>query len=223
MKTLWLEARANKTFLIAENALKELPKELALFTTVQYMDSFEPIKAQLEKAGIKVHVIDGKHTKYSGQILGCETIKSDVPAFLYVGDGLFHPQALMMQNEKPVFAYDPRSETLVIIDEKDIEKTKKKIKGAILKFLTANEIGVIITTKPGQNRRKDAEKLKQMIEAKGKTCYFFLCDNVDFSQLENFPFVEVWVNTACPRIAIDEYEKFNKPVINIDDVLELDL
>ena len=61
MKTLWLEARANKTFLIAEKALKELPKELALFTTVQYMDSFEPIKAQLEKAGIIIHVIDGKH------------------------------------------------------------------------------------------------------------------------------------------------------------------
>ncbi len=222
MKTLWLEARANKTFLLSKEVIKALPKELALFTTVQYINSFEAIKAQLEKAGIKVHIIDGKHTKYSGQILGCETIKCDVPAFLYVGDGLFHPQALMMQNEKPVFAYDPRTETLVIIDEKDIEKTKKKIKGAILKFLTADEIGVIITTKPGQNRLKDAEKLKQKIEAKGKTCYFFLCDNVDFSQLENFPFVEVWVNTACPRIAIDEYEKFNKPVVNIDDVIGLE-
>lgn len=221
MKTLWLEARANKKIKLAEEAIKQLPKELALLTTIQFMDSFEGIKKQLEDSGIEVKVFQGKHTKYPGQILGCETMKYDASAFLYIGDGLFHPQALMMENNKPVFAYDPRNEKLVRIEEEDIEKIKKKIKGAILKFLDSKEIGIIITTKPGQNQSKKAEQLKEKF--KDKNCYFFMCDNVDFGQLENFPFIEVWVNTACPRIAIDEQEKFNKPVVNVDDILELEL
>jgi len=40
-------------------------------------------------------------------------------------------------------------------------------------------------------------------------------DTLDFSQLENFNFVECFVNTACPRL-IDDYDKFHKAILNID-------
>ena len=54
---------------------------------------------------------------------------------------------------------------------------------------------------------------------KEKNCYIFAFDTLDFSQIENFPFVECWVNTACNRI-LDDYGKFPKPLIDLADLEE---
>ena len=45
----------------------------------------------------------------------------------------------------------------------------------------------------------------------------FAFDTLDFNQIENFPFVQCWVNTACSRI-LDDYEKFPKPLVDISDI-----
>ena len=52
-----------------------------------------------------------------------------------------------------------------------------------------------------------------------KKFYFFVDNTISYGQLENFPFVEVWVNTACPRIGLDDQEAFRKGVLNLKDVL----
>jgi diphthamide biosynthesis enzyme Dph1/Dph2-like protein len=44
---------------------------------------------------------------------------------------------------------------------------------------------------------------------------------VEFQELENFPFIEVFVNTACPRIGLEDQKKFPRPVVNLADVEEL--
>ena len=67
--------------------------------------------------------------------------------------------------------------------------------------------------KKGQGRMQDALKLKK--ELKDKNVFIFMFETLDFNSLENFPFIDVWVNTACPRI-MDDWEKINKPVVNID-------
>ena len=41
---------------------------------------------------------------------------------------------------------------------------------------------------------------------------------VAFAELENFPFIECFVNTACPRIAYDEADKIGKAVVNVDEI-----
>ena len=41
-------------------------------------------------------------------------------------------------------------------------------------------------------------------------------------QLENFNFIDVWVNTACPRVSFDDQEKFVKGVINLNDALSVE-
>ena len=52
-----------------------------------------------------------------------------------------------------------------------------------------------------------------------KKFYYFIDNVVSFDQLENFNFIEVWVNTACPRVGFDDQEKFAKGVINLNDAL----
>ena len=93
---------------------------------------------------------------------------------------------------------------------------KKKVKGAKLKFLTSKNIGVLISIKPGQNQMKKALKLKQ--KYKNKEFYFLIADTISFTQLENFPFIDCFINTACPRISFDDSQKIGKPIINIEDI-----
>ena len=72
----------------------------------------------------------------------------------------------------------------------------------------------MITTKPGQNNLKKALELKA-----DKNIYYFLDDTINFAELENFNFIDCWVNTACPRIAYDDSIKIAKPIINIGELI----
>ena len=86
-----------------------------------------------------------------------------------------------------------------------------------MKFLTADNIGIINTVKPGQEQLFTSYALEERYS--DKNFYHFLDDNVSFDQLENFPFIEVWVNTACPRIGFDDQEKFARGIINVNDAI----
>jgi 2-(3-amino-3-carboxypropyl)histidine synthase len=221
MKTFFIEARYKGKVELPAEVIELLPKKIALFTTVQFLDSIAEIKKQLEKKGKKVLLIKTEHTKYPGQLLGCNIKKfsEDFDAFLYIGDGMFHPKALILKNPKPAFAYNPFSKEYVKLEPKDAEAMRKKNEGAKLKFLNSKEIGVLISTKPGQQQIKKAYELEK--EYANKNFYFLLFDTIDFAELENFPFIECFVNTACPRISYDESEKIRKPVVNVDDLSDL--
>lgn len=218
MKTIFIEARADIKVKLPDKFIDILPKKIALFTTVQFLDSKDNIIKQLQENKRKVYAIKPKHCVYECQILGCaiEKFEQDFDAFLYVGDGMFHPKALMLKNEKPVFVYNPFSKTFCRLLKKDIEKLQKKQKGALLKFYASKEIGVLITTKPGQFKLKEAEKLKE--KYKDKNFYFLAADTIDFNSLEDFPFIECFVNTACQRIAYDDSIKIFTSIINIEDI-----
>ncbi|MFA6889166.1 MAG: diphthamide synthesis protein [Candidatus Woesearchaeota archaeon] len=221
MKTLFLEARVKINIQLTAEQIKQLPKDIALFTTVQFIDSLNAIKHQLEAAGIAVTIPKAKHTRYAGQILGCEFIASDAKAFLYVGDGIFHPQAIAVKNNKPIYCYNPYTKQMILFDRKDIDTIVKKHKIAIIKFLEADTIGIIVSAKPGQQWLKRAVEFKKKCNAKEKKTYIFMANTIDFVQLNNFPFVQCWVNSACPRIGLDDKNKVDKPIVNLEDVFSL--
>ncbi len=50
-----------------------------------------------------------------------------------------------------------------------------------------------------------------------KTTLFALRE-VTPEALMQFPTVEVFVNTACPRISLDDASKFLKPVLTLDEI-----
>jgi len=221
MKTLFIEARSNIEIKLPSFAYSKLPKNIALLTTVQHIHKINEVKKQLEKNKKKVSLLKGKHSKYKGQILGCDVLhlkpNKNIQAFLYIGTGVFHPKELLLTQEKPVFIYNPVSKKFYELDKKEIASIKKRKKGAYLKFLSSKSIGVIISIKPGQYNLKQALKLKQ--KYKNKRFFYLLFDTVDLNELENFPFIECFVNTACPRIAYDDAIKTKKSIINIEDVL----
>lgn len=213
MKTVFISAKVD---LDVEKAVKVamplLPKKVGLAMTIQLTGQMQKAKAILEQAGKEVVV--------TGQVLGCNpsaVMKDDVDAYLYVGSGRFHPMGIAVKTQKPVIIADPADNSAVELPKEDVEKVIKKNRGALLKFYAAKEVGVIVTIKPGQENMIRAMKMKEMFP--DKNIHIFICDELPFGQLENFPFVEVWVNTACPRIGTDDFEKSVKPMLNFEDIV----
>jgi 2-(3-amino-3-carboxypropyl)histidine synthase len=219
MDVFYIPVNAEAKAALDEKAIDALPDRICLAASVQFVSQLPEIRKALEAKGKKTSLVEAKHAALPGQILGCgwEGLKfdEDADAFLYIGDGMFHPKALMMAAEKDVFVLDPINNSFEKLDRKIIEALQKKAKVALVKFLHAENIGVLLTTKPGQMRLNEALGLKKRFP--DKKFYYLASDTIDFSQLENFSFVECFVNTACNRL-IDDWEKFPKPVLNIADL-----
>jgi 2-(3-amino-3-carboxypropyl)histidine synthase len=192
MKILHIPAKA----IVAINLSKiKLKGKTGMLTTAQHLD--------------KVKVIKKENFTFLGQVLGCnaKNAKGEYDQFLYIGSGKFHPIRIALETNKPVFTYNPFTKQFKEIDNKEITKIKRRIKGSYLKYLNAKKIGIITTTK-GQNFNKD-------FNFKNKKVYYFMCNNIT-NQIENFPDIEVWVNTACPRLAYEG--EFNASIINMEDL-----
>jgi 2-(3-amino-3-carboxypropyl)histidine synthase len=209
MKTHHLEAKA--TLQKVDFDTKELPKKIGIVTTIQYIGEMKKVIDHLWKHEIKAVV--------AGQVIGCDasaalTVSKDVDAFLYVGSGEFHPIGVALQAGKQVFVLHPESMKIRRIAEADIERIRKKKQGMLVKFHTSTNIGVLLTTKQGQGVVQGGIKKVQDIEKKypNKKFYYFICDTLNFMEIENFPFIECWINTMCPRVVEDI------KVLNLQDI-----
>ncbi len=216
MKTLFIEAKSDAEIIPNKEDIDSLPDTIGIITTVQHAHKIDSL-IEFLKENNKSYVINQGKQK-SGQILGCdvsnaESIKDKVDCFLYIGSGKFHPIYAALKTDKDVYCFNPLNKQFFQIDKDEIEKIKKKIKGAKIKFLSSTEIGVLISTKPGQYNLKKAKKLKE--KYKDKNFYFFIFDTLRKEELENFNFVECFVNTACPRIKEDD---LGKTIINFEDL-----
>jgi 2-(3-amino-3-carboxypropyl)histidine synthase len=144
---------------------------------------------------------------------------------LYVGDGLFHPKALLLsqikkKDMKPVVLFDPISNVVKEIDYSTVEKQIQRQKANLKLFLNANTLGIMVTTKPGQQYFKWAKELKEKLNNEGKKAYIFIDNTYNLNNLENYPFIEAWVNTACPRIGTDDITTIEQPMINIREAFD---
>ncbi len=217
MKRLFIEGKYTGNLILPKELLDKLPNKLVLAMPVQFLDLLDSIKEQLKTAGKEMTLFQSKHGKHPGQALGCaiETFPGDYEAFLYIGDGKFHPTALLYNNEQKVYCYNPFNENIEVLESSYIERVHKRMKGQLAKFLISDNIGILVTTKSGQNRKDKAEKLRIKLEEKGKTVFVFTADEINFNSLENFNFIDVWINTACPRI-VEDFK-----CLNINDLEEI--
>ena len=216
MELIFIDAKYKKKVKLG-NIIKKLPKKIGLITTIQFVDSIKDMKKELENENFEVFISKGIQENY-GQLLGCESsaalsINKNVEAYLYVGTGKFHPINVAMQTEKTVFTFNPFTKEFETMDKKHIEKIKSRKTGAMLKYLNSENIGIIVTTKPGQCDFDKAIKLKKKLIKNGKNAFIFMDNTYNLQSLEDFNFIEAWVNTACPRIVEDI------TCVNINDLI----
>jgi len=232
MKLVLIDAKYKGRVKLPKKALDILKKynKVAVYTTTQFNHKLQGVLKQLKDNGINFVSSQPERTNAKFQILGCDMyhgnmkLPKDVDAYLYVGDGRFHPNALLFQEadsgkNKPVIMFDPPNRKVHVLGRKDIQKVLNKKKGNIKRFLMANKIGVVVTTKPGQEHFHYFKKLEK--KYKNKEFYVFIGDMISFSEMENFPFIQAWVNTACPRIGAEDIMNTDKAVVNAEEALRL--
>ncbi len=161
----------------------EMTGRVGLVATVQYMD-----------------LLDALHDSViGGQVLGCNAsnalrITKDVDCFLFIGEGRFHPIRIAQETGKPVFVASGEK-----IDAEEIAVMERRKKGRQLKYLHASKVGILQTLKAGQ-RFGNVQAIREKVVADGKTPYVFLDDTFDLASLENFNDIDIFINTACPRL-----------------------
>lgn len=207
MKNLFIDVKYTGKIEFPLSLIEKTPKRLVIACSIQYLDYISELQQFLQENGKTVSVFISRHGQHPGQILGCDIFSFDVEggfdAFVYLGDGLFHPTALLFNNKKSVYIYNPMSEQITTLDSTYLEKIHKQKMGMLSKFIEAKKVGVLVTRKPGQNQSKAVSEFRRQMEGKGKEIYVFLADHVDVAGLEDFNFIDAWVNTACPRIVQD--------------------
>ncbi|MBI2663281.1 diphthamide biosynthesis enzyme Dph2 [Candidatus Woesearchaeota archaeon] len=201
----------------------EIYKNIGLVSSVQHIHQLEIVKDILEKNNKKV-VIPGNKGRafYKGHILGCEysgskLIQNEVDCFLVLGNK-FHSLGLALSVDKKVFLLDPINKEF-----HDLDFEKKKIilrrMNLIEKARNSHKFGIIISMKSGQQNFSVAENIKKKLKKYDKEAFIVTMNNVTNEQLVNFYDIEVFVNTSCPRISVEDTDRFDKPVINYTELL----
>ena len=214
-KTIFIPAKAIVSIEPLIEKIKEQFKnrKTGLIAAVQFLDYLQELKRECSNAII------------GGQILGCNInnalkIKNKVDCFIFVGSGEFHPLEVALRTSKPVYIANPVTNEITQIPDEEVEAIKKQRKGKLLKFISAETVGVLVSAKRGQYRLKNALELKKRFSKefkindyriKPKETYVFIFDTLRAEELDNFPAVECWINTACPRIE-------GKSIINLEDL-----
>ena len=235
----FLQAKYKSDFFIPKDFEKKVKKafgdgkkKLGLFCAVQFLDNLIEVEVFLKAIGYEVVKSKPSRASKAGQILGCDSYAHNlnmdldsIDGFVYVGDGYFHPNALLFVQENrdrkiPVVVLNVRQDKVEFFDVSSVEKYFKKRKGNLMKFYSSDVIGVFVSSKWGQEFKDSALKLKGMYPE--KSFYFFAGDNFLEFEFENFNFVECFVNTACPRIGQDDVLRHSKPVVNIADIWKLE-
>ncbi len=224
--TLYIEARATlKVDSTVEKALPLMEKwrRIGLVTTVQHVQTLDEVREMIIRSGKTVVVGDTRRLSYPGQVVGCDysnaiSIAKDVDAFLFIGGGQFHALGVALATSKPTVVADPFDGTAFSVDP-EAEKILKQRWAAIEEAKKAKNFGIIIGIKPMQKRLEEALQIKEKLEQAGKVANLLAAREITPEVLMEFPSVDAFVNTACPRISLDDAARFKKPVLTTNETL----
>ncbi len=219
LPTLYIEARMPTDQLrVVERALPELKfKRVGLLTTVQHIAHLRGVAKLLRSRGIKPFIgRPGPRAKYPGQLLGCDfgcvrSVATRVDGFLYIGTGEFHPLGAALATGKQILAINPISEGFKVLTP-DVDAFQRRRKAMIARAAAGERFGVIVSSKPGQARFKLAAKLAEDLKLAGKVAHVLTVDEVRPEELGDFG-LDGFICAACPRIPIDDAERFEQPVL----------
>jgi 2-(3-amino-3-carboxypropyl)histidine synthase len=179
----------------------------------------------LAAAGKTVFVGDAGKVKYAGQVLGCDfsnarVVLENVEVYVFVGGGRFHAMGVALATEKPTIIADPYEQIAYPIHD-EVRRIIMQRWANIVEAKQANRFGVLISLKSGQMRLKEAISIKEKLEKSGLKATLFALREVTPSALMQFPGIDAFVNTACPRISLDDAPHFGKALLTVNETLVL--
>ncbi|EPQ59384.1 hypothetical protein GLOTRDRAFT_55327, partial [Gloeophyllum trabeum ATCC 11539] len=176
-----------------------------------------------------------------GEILGCTApTLTDVDALIYLGDGRFHLESIMIANpDVPAFRYDPYSKKLTreYYDHKEMQTVREQAittarrtiealsrpsaaKMQIVHGSTPREDplwGVILGTLGRQGSFRQLQAITRQLRSSRTPIPYIpiLLSELSPAKLSLFnPHISTFVQTSCPRLSIDWGYAFDKPLLS---------
>lgn len=148
--------------------------------------------------------------------MGCTAprLALDIHQLLYIGDGRFHLEAIMIANPqiKKIYKYDPYAHVMTH-EGYDHERMHLNRREAIKKASKAKLFGIILGTLGRQGSNSVLEGLKVALREAKKPFMNFLMTEIRPAALRQFNQVDAWIQVACPRLSIDWGTEFDKPIL----------
>jgi len=196
---------------VLENALPLLKGgPVGLVTTVQHVHLIPAMELFLQEKGISCRVAEGGgRTPNRGQVLGCSFTAAKATGadeILFVGTGLFHPIGIALVTHAHVIALDPLTGSAQEVSSDALMRRRFAV---MEKARGAKSVGIIVSTKSGQQRIALAHRLASL----SPTAVIVTMREVIPDELLNLGFA-CYVNTACPRLAYDDQVRFPVPVLS---------
>jgi len=215
----YIEVRLNAQAIpLLEKHLDKICKRVGLITTVQHVHLLPEVKEFLEAQGYEVHIGEPRgRVRYPGQVLGCsfacaKSIAGEVDCFAYIGSGDFHPLGVALATAKPVVAFDILHGQVRSMEEKN-ERFLRQRFASIAKAREAKRFGIIVGEKQGQRRLALARRIKQKLQKLKREAYLIHLAEITPENLIYFRKLDAFINTACPRITIEDAPRFPKPML----------
>ncbi|KAI4291528.1 2-(3-amino-3-carboxypropyl)histidine synthase [Pancytospora philotis] len=149
-----------------------------------------------------------------GEVLGCTspviTGASDV---VYIGDGRFHLESAMIRNPSLNFyKYCPFTRKMSREFYKQAEMVQTR-RAEIARAFAGRTFGVILGSLGRQGNRKIMANVIRRLE-KNYQVYRIVVDEINEQILDQFGFVDAFVQVSCPRLSIDWGACYHKPLLS---------
>jgi len=196
---------------------------IGIATVVQHLHTLPDVTKFLESRNLKVEIPGrGPWAHDNGQILGCDyfglkRIEPAVDSFLIIGS-YFHALGASLSVEKPTVFADPYDGTVRSLDQDRANMVRQRY-AMVEKARQAKNFGIIVSTKPGQSNPTIALNILHQLEQTGRKGTILYADEIVPDKLLDFSEIEAFVDTACPRLALDDPERFAKPIVTRDEIM----
>ncbi|ABL78283.1 diphthamide biosynthesis enzyme Dph2 [Thermofilum pendens] len=186
-------------------------RRVTIGTTYQHAKYFSRLVRLAEDAGLTVA---GRHLDgYLGLVVGCNyaALAEDAEAVIVVAGGVFHALGAALWTGAPTWRVDPYTGDYGPVDVKPIVARRLR---DLSRAIEARSFLVAVSSKTGQRRPEIARRIRDLLAERGLRAELAVFDEVTREGLLNLGSYDAYVNTACPRLAVDDPDLFPGPVVN---------
>ncbi len=198
---------------------------VGLLSSIQYMETMEPVRKKLAEEGFEVFIgRNDSRINYPGQVLGCNfssahSVSEEVDCFLVISTGKFHSMGVQLTFDLETFVLDLNEMNVTSLKEESDRLIRRRY-AVMAKALDARKFCVVMNTKIGQRRSSLTNFIARKVRELGNEAVIVTSDEVNPSDCQNMK-CDAIVFTGCPRVPVDDWEKFTVPILTPPEFLQI--
>ncbi|MFX0182758.1 MAG: diphthamide biosynthesis enzyme Dph2 [Candidatus Hodarchaeota archaeon] len=195
-------------------------KRVGIIATVQHLRNIKELENFFTQNNLEIII------QNTGQILGChvahaKAFSKNVDGLISLHSGSFHSLGLVLNTIIPILQLDPYTGEIKYHNEERRNDYIRKRHGLISRARTASTWGILGSSKLGQYHPNRISKADKILKTHNKLAITIFAENLNPQYLENITWIDAWLATACPRLAIGDEIRFSKPILTYKEFLYL--